>query len=324
MDYEASESSSSSSSSSSQSNEDSSDYEVDEALAYEIRTALHLAVGKICRAEEKESCNSSGTNNNNNNTSSSVTTMSKEAIVALTDLTYHYATSCFANDMVSFSKHAKRQTVKTEDVLLMARKDKNGMLSELKRIMNDNPDVYTENSKKKGGLKAALQKRKNVTAKIAKQSNNKSKTNGKAKGIGKGKKGKKDSILSSSSSSSFSSSSSDDGGGIDILKQRRKTLELERAKQKKALKSKSTFRKGKAKDDGSDLADFIVNNDSFDTNNTSMNNSSSSDEIEFDAAPSKKKKGDKKKHKTKDKKKSSALFELDGDSDDNNMVIIDD
>jgi len=190
----------------------------------------------------------------------------------------------------------------------------NGMLSELKRIQADNPDTYTENSKKKGGLKAALQKRKNLTAKIAKQSTNKSaKTNGKAKDIGNGKKGKKDSILSASSSSS-SSSSSDDDGGIDILKQRRKTLELDRAKQKKAKS------KGKAKDDGSDLADFIVNNDSFDT---SMNNSSSSSEIEFDPAPSKKKKVDKKKkHKTNNEKKSSALFELDDDADD--MVIIDD
>ena len=154
----------SSSSSSQDSDEDRSgssscDHEVDEGLAYEVRTALHLNVGKICRAEDEKESSADG------NTNPSFT-MNKEAIVALTDLTYHYSTSLLAKDLLTFSKHAKRQTVKTDDVLLMARKDK-GMAAELKRIMADNPDIYTDATKKKSkrGNSGAAQMRKNNIAK---------------------------------------------------------------------------------------------------------------------------------------------------------------
>mmetsp|Transcript_1546 Transcript_1546/g.3296 ORF Transcript_1546/g.3296 Transcript_1546/m.3296 type:complete len:313 (-) Transcript_1546:412-1350(-) len=252
-------SSSSSSPSQSDQEDDSSDQEVDENLAYELRSALHLAVGKICRAEDKAAMDAE---------SSPAFTMSKDAIVALTDLAYHYSTSLLANDLVAFSKHAKRQTVKTDDVLLMARKDKKGMLAELKRVMDENPDVYTEGTKKpKARLKSsvAAAARKKVSAKISKRSNSKSKDTT--------KKGKQ-SIGSSSSSSS--SSSDDDSHGDDALKIRRRKLELER----KNL-HKSAFRSGNAKDDRLDLDNLIANNDSFD-------NSSSGIEFEFGASKKKK------------------------------------
>ncbi len=49
------------------------------------------------------------------------------------DLTYHDATSLLANDLVSYSRHHTwRVLVQTDDVLLMARKDENRMLLELR------------------------------------------------------------------------------------------------------------------------------------------------------------------------------------------------
>ena len=49
------------------------------------------------------------------------------------DLTYHDATSLLANDLVSYSRHHTwRVLVQTDDVLLVARKDENGMLLELR------------------------------------------------------------------------------------------------------------------------------------------------------------------------------------------------
>jgi len=49
------------------------------------------------------------------------------------DLTYHDATSLLANDLVSYLRHHTwRVLVQTDDVLLVARKDENGMLLELR------------------------------------------------------------------------------------------------------------------------------------------------------------------------------------------------
>ena len=49
------------------------------------------------------------------------------------DLTYNDATSLLANDLVSYSRHHTwRVLVQTDDVLLVARKDENGMLLELR------------------------------------------------------------------------------------------------------------------------------------------------------------------------------------------------
>ncbi len=49
------------------------------------------------------------------------------------DLTYHDATSLLANNLVSYLRHHTwRALVQTDNVLLVARKDENGMLLELR------------------------------------------------------------------------------------------------------------------------------------------------------------------------------------------------
>ena len=338
MNFELNDVASSSSSSSSQSDDDgetngssSSDHEVDETLAYEVRSALHLAVGKICR-EEDNAEKSSTTAENSTNNNSPTFAMSKDAIVALTDLTYHYSTTLLSNDLVTFSKHAKRQTVKTDDVLLMARKDKKGMLSELKRIMSDNPDLYTERSKKKTkGLKssAAVQKRKKAVNQINKRASAATtKSKGKSKGSEKGGGKKKGGILSSSDDSS------DESVDNAIFKERRKKLDLERSKQRKSCSHRSRGGNARQDDDGSDGERSLnANEDSFDNND---NSGSSEEEVEFHfgmMASNKKKKGGvdkknekkkkKKKKKSKQKKNDSSVDLSDSDDGDSEDMVID-
>ncbi len=49
------------------------------------------------------------------------------------DLTYHDATSLLANDLILYSRHHTwRVLVQADNVLLVARKDENGMLLELR------------------------------------------------------------------------------------------------------------------------------------------------------------------------------------------------
>ena len=134
-------------SSSSDGSSSGSSLSVDETLVYEVRCALQLAVGRICRhedddaAEEERGCRR--------------VEFSNEAIKALTDLTYHFATASLANDVVAFSKHARRQTVKTDDVLLVCRKNKHAT-KELKAIVAENPDLYEtkprSNTSKRGNV----------------------------------------------------------------------------------------------------------------------------------------------------------------------------
>ena len=129
---------------------------MDENLAYELRrSALHLAIGKICQAEDLVSSSSSSLPDNDDTTTDSLPTMpttkkifkmNNESIIALTDLTYHFITTCYANDLVAFSHHAKRKQVKLEDVLLVARKDDVGALAELHRVIADNPSMYGSTS----------------------------------------------------------------------------------------------------------------------------------------------------------------------------------
>ena len=334
MNFELNDVASSSSSSSSQSDDDgetngssSSDHEVDETLAYEVRSALHLAVGKICREEDNAEKSSSTAENSTNNNSPTFA-MSKDAIVALTDLTYHYSTTLLSNDLVTFSKHAKRQTVKTDDVLLMARKDKKGMLSELKRIMSDNPDLYTERSKKKTkGLSAAVQKRKKVVNQINKRASAATaKSKDKSKGSEKGGGKKKGSILSSSDDDDSSDESIDNA----IFKERRKKLDLERSKQRKSCSHRSRGGNARQDDDGSDGERSLnANEDSFDNND---NSGSSEEEVEFHfgmMTSNKKKKGgvekknEKKKKKSKQKKSDSSVDLSESDDGNSEDMVID-
>ena len=57
--------------------------------------------------------------------------MTKSAIQTLTELTYLYATTSLANDLVAFSVHANRRTITPDDVLLVARRNEE-LLTKLK------------------------------------------------------------------------------------------------------------------------------------------------------------------------------------------------
>lgn len=63
----------------------------------DLHNALHLAVGNICRREDTAAAQAPQT--------------SKDAIEALTQMTFHYATKCLAKDLVAFCKHANRKTI---------------------------------------------------------------------------------------------------------------------------------------------------------------------------------------------------------------------
>ena len=75
----------------------------------DLRAALQHAVAQICLEEEMSDSSSAN--------------MSAQAVAALSELVYQYATTCLSKDLVAFSKHANRRTITLEDVLLMARKD---------------------------------------------------------------------------------------------------------------------------------------------------------------------------------------------------------
>lgn len=89
----------------------------------DIRAALHFAVGRICREEQDDE---SGREN--------APRMSSRAIAALTELTYQYATTSLASDLVCFSKHANRRTINVDDVKLVARKNPERLLASLERF----------------------------------------------------------------------------------------------------------------------------------------------------------------------------------------------
>ena len=71
----------------------------------ELRAALQVEIARLCTQDGEG------------------TTMTKSAIQTLTELTYLYATTTLANDLVAFSHHANRRTINPDDVLLVARKN---------------------------------------------------------------------------------------------------------------------------------------------------------------------------------------------------------
>mmetsp|Transcript_26072 Transcript_26072/g.37066 ORF Transcript_26072/g.37066 Transcript_26072/m.37066 type:complete len:264 (-) Transcript_26072:218-1009(-) len=80
----------------------------DEKEEKHLHAALQYAIGRMCASED---------------TTTSDTHLTQGAIQTLTSLTYLYATTALANDLVHFSRHAKRLTISPDDVLLIARKD---------------------------------------------------------------------------------------------------------------------------------------------------------------------------------------------------------
>jgi len=75
--------------------------------------------------------------------------MSKDAVNALTEFTYHYATTCLANDLVMFSQHRKSKTVNADDVKLVARKDPSRLGAHLERCHTELIEKQEQSKKKK-------------------------------------------------------------------------------------------------------------------------------------------------------------------------------
>jgi len=67
-----------------------------------IQRSLQYEIGKLSRAFQEEELRSRGPNDE------SSVTISREAIAALTELTYQFAITSFANDLASFSAHRNR------------------------------------------------------------------------------------------------------------------------------------------------------------------------------------------------------------------------
>ncbi|GFT36787.1 centromere protein S [Nephila pilipes] len=74
-------------------------------LEEKLQTSVHYAVGKIC-TDAAESFK---------------VQFSKEFIASVADLAFRQA-GIFAEDLEAFAKHAKRSTVNTDDVKLLARR----------------------------------------------------------------------------------------------------------------------------------------------------------------------------------------------------------
>jgi len=80
-----------------------------------LKRSVQYSVGELCRAEEQQDG----------------VEMSADAVTALAELTYHYATSSLANDLVAFSAHRGSKMIHVDDVKLVARKDPNKLLPAL-------------------------------------------------------------------------------------------------------------------------------------------------------------------------------------------------
>lgn len=166
-----------------------------------VRSALHYAVGKICREEEEEEVEGAK--------------MSSQAVAALTELVYQYSTTSLASDLVNFSQHAGRKTVTVDDVKLVARKDAS-LLKQINRFC-DRKGFRSAAGKNKSSARDASKKsreRQDSRGKTADAMEDVDKSSGKRKKIVSSKDLRRRELLdqiNASSSSSSSSGSSDDG-----------------------------------------------------------------------------------------------------------------
>ena len=94
----------------------------DDSEGRHLRSSLQFAVGNICVEEGSEG---------------STVRVSAGAVLAISELAYLYATTSLANDLVSFSRHANRRTITADDVLLIARKNPDGLKAKLESFLND-------------------------------------------------------------------------------------------------------------------------------------------------------------------------------------------
>lgn len=296
MNYAASFSSPSDQEDNSSSSSDD-DNEVDETLVRELREALHFSIGKICRAEELaaaqeiENDGDDGSNNDGMMTTTTTkktnTVMTKDAIVALTELVYHYTTSSLANDAVAFSNHANRRTVKAEDVLLVVRKDKQ-ILAELKRKMKPAESTSSKRGNNSTAVGSGKTKKKTNATKNSNPLFNSGKKESTAKATAKATKTKSMRDMMFSSSSSSSSDSDEDT--------------MKRIRQRP-----------------SELKQKNLNNTAFDCANknddSSSSSSSSSDGLEFTNI------GTKSTTKNDNGKKKRSINQKRNDTEEDDMVI---
>jgi len=110
-----------------------------------LKNALHFACGKICQEEESSTQISLASVENNPK-------MSKKAIGALTELSFHYA-KCLSSDLLAFSKHAGRKTITTADIKLVARRNPRGLLDALEGFC-DNQSAHAKEKRSKGKNKS--------------------------------------------------------------------------------------------------------------------------------------------------------------------------
>ena len=89
---------------------------MDDEWQSNIQRSLQYEIGKLSCAFEEEELRSRGPNDE------SSVTISREGIAALTELTYQFAITSFANDLASFSAHGNRSIINGRDVKLALRK----------------------------------------------------------------------------------------------------------------------------------------------------------------------------------------------------------
>ncbi|KAL7482568.1 hypothetical protein ACHAW6_008241 [Cyclotella cf. meneghiniana] len=261
---------------------------VDESLIESIRSALHFAVGNVCKEQDRITSND---NNRDDTAKTPSFTMSPSAIASLTDLTFHYSTTLLANDLLSFSSHAGRKAVKAEDVMLMARKDKTGIGVELKRKMKEIHARGGRNHKnaRGEGNNQEKAKRKSAAGKksLTKMPNRDGKNSGGDTGNAK-KHTERNENKRKPKSATLDSSSDDEEDALLLMRQRVKNMERKRSSNSHD-----------DRDDGADLNDFIVDDNEY-------YNRDSDGEVEFQLDSEKRNKGT---ASCKSKKKSGvALF----------------
>jgi histone H3/H4 len=285
------------------SEDDDSTHSIDEALITSIRKALHLSVGNICREQDAAVSADSNLNDYDGHSMDAQVSfrMSQEAVAALTDLTYHYTTTLFPNDLVSFSSHAGRKIIKPEDVMLMARKDKKGVGADMKKKLREIQARSKNNNKdgKKSGKKSVSPRRRKSDSERSTSPVARKKSPKPAKKSGKLTKSKNASKRSRSSKANpeiFSSDSSgDEEDALAAMCQRVEDMKR---------------RKSASKNSDDDLNDFVEDDTGY-FNNKELTDS----EIDFQIDSTKKKKATKAKKsgaalpsKTKSKSKTNAIF----------------
>ncbi|XP_063210264.1 centromere protein S isoform X1 [Chroicocephalus ridibundus] len=97
-------------------------------LTQRLKAAVHYTVGCLCQevAEDKD------------------VQFSKQTIAAISEITFRQCEN-FAKDLEMFARHAKRSTVTTEDVKLLARRSN----SLLKYITQKSEEITSSNMKQK-------------------------------------------------------------------------------------------------------------------------------------------------------------------------------